>query len=867
MITKLVLPKLGMTMTFGRLVKWLKKENDPIKKREEILEIDTDKVTLKIESPVEGYLRKILVEEKQKVPVGKILAIITTELDEEIGDLAELLKEEKIEEKTTSPMPIPSLSQSRTIERGRIFASPRARKLAREKNVDLNRVQGTGPNGRIIEKDIINYLERPKDITLSGIKVKEILPLEGIRGLIADRMKQSLQEIPQLTLTQKVNLEIVTKVRKEINEKDLKRITITDVFVKVIAGVLEEFPIINSTIEFGEIKILDAINIGVATATDKGLIVPVIKNANKKSIHEISREVKKLAKGARSGSLSLEDLSGGTFTITNLGMFGIEAFTPIINPPESAILGVGKIVNEVMSSKEKQFAVKPLMTLSLTMDHRPFDGHVGAQFLSRIKEIFENESLLKTKLNLERPRHVIEIKDNNYQYDICVIGCGPAGYAAVLSALELGKKVVLIEKSLFGGTCVNKGCIPSQVYVQAVQNLRLLEKMKNRNMGIDIQDYKLNFNKLKKRTEEIVSMIREGIEKNLKSSEMDLMIGEANLKSLHEIEVKTKDGKVTNISSKYVILATGLKYNNEIKRFGEVDFLKAFSEHETIPTRSIIVGSNFIAFELASVLNALGSEVTLLEEDPEYKSCIDEEIQTYLIESFDLQDIEVYNDLKIIETLKNNGKIKLKYEKNEKVQEIEADLILDLRDDLKCHPNLVTQEFLDKFGEIKIKQDYFTNHDNIFVIGDLKNELKLSSLATLDGMVIIQKIYGKNQISDSKFIPISMRTIPEVGCLGLTEKDALNEGYDIKVERYPFALNPMMRIAEEPEGMIKLIADKRTKKLLGVHLIGHCSFELIHEFMYIIKSNLGPKDLVSNAPFHPSFSEMFRDAFKKLFVE
>ncbi|NHI91063.1 MAG: FAD-dependent oxidoreductase [Candidatus Lokiarchaeota archaeon] len=866
-MTKLLLPKLGMTMTHGKVIKWLAAEGDRIEKRKEILEVDTDKVTLKIESPVDGFLRKIVVEEKKKVPVGKILAIITTDLEEEIGDLEEILKEEQIEEKIITPIVMPTITQSNLpIERGRIFISPRAKKLAAEKDVNIKYVIGTGPGGRIVEKDIITFLERPTNLTNSGILIRESIPLDGIRGIISDRMKYSINEIPQLTLTMKINFDNISILRKEINKKYFKNISFTDIIVKIVSIVLQEFPIINSTIEFGEIKVLEEINIGVAAATDRGLIVPVVKNADKKSLFEISKEIKRLARDARVGTLMLDDLSKGTFTVTNLGMFGIEAFTPIINPPESAILGVGKIINEVVQNKKSQFESKPMMTLSLTMDHRPFDGHVGAQFLSRIKEIIESEENLRNLLNFVETK-IIEIPDNEeYQYDICVIGGGPGGYSAALNAMELGKKVVLIEKNLIGGTCVNRGCIPSQIFIQVAQNLKLLEKIKKRNMGIDLDNFKISCKKITKRIDSIVTMLREGIERNIKNSEIDLIMGEAHLKSLHDVEIRTIDGKSKILNSKYIIFATGLMENKDLEKFGETDFLNAFSQCNSIPQNVIIIGSNYIAFEVASILHAFGSEVTILEQKNKYDICIDEEIQSILLESFDLMDISVLNDIIITEIVEDKLKKVLKYKKGEKIKEIKYDLILDLRNELKCIPKLVSNKFIDKFGELIIGKDHSTNFNNIFVIGDLKNEMKLSGLATLDGMVVIQKIFNKNQINYPTFIPISLRTVPEVGCIGLTERQALDEGYNVKVTRYPFAMNPMLRIVEEPEGMVKIIADKRSGKLLGVHLIGQCSSELIHEFLYIFKSELSPIDLVSTAPFHPSFSEMFRDAFKNLYL-
>ncbi len=392
----MIMPKLGMTMENGTITQWLKKEGEQVEKGEKILEIETDKVAIEVEAPAAGVLRKILAVDGEVVPIGQVIAIIA-DPDEEIDLEAILVREVTIQPATGISTP----SISRPIERpaGRIFASPRAKKLAREKNVDLKYVRGTGPDGRIIEKDVTKYLEQPKNLTKTGVKIKEIRPIVGIRKVIAERMASSLQTAAQLTITMEADIKEFVRYRNLIlpliEEKAGIRVSYTEILVKVVAKVLEEFPIVNSVIEDGKIKILDEINVGVAVATDEALIVPVVHDANKKSILEISRISKDLISKTRSNKLSLDDLSRGTFTVSNLGTFGVDIFTPILNPPESGILGVGRIVNKwVVRKNKEQPEMTPMMNLSLTWDHRVVDGHVAAQFLSRIKEIIENYSLL-----------------------------------------------------------------------------------------------------------------------------------------------------------------------------------------------------------------------------------------------------------------------------------------------------------------------------------------------------------------------------------------------------------------------------------------------------------------------------------------
>ena len=346
------------------MIEWFKKEGDAVEKGEPIVEVLTEKVTYDIEAPSSGVLRKVLVEEGVDVPVAGVLAVITAP-DEELPEV----------EVATEP------SLERVEER--IIASPAAKRLAKEYDVDLVQVRGTGPEGRIVEEDIKRVLEEKK----VKPKIREVIPLTGIRKTAAERVSFSARTAPHTTLNMEVDMSKAAKLREEF------QVSYTDVVAKATAKALVEHPIMNSTLDDEQIKVFHDTNIGVAVATQEGLIVPVIHNTDRKSLEEIASKIKELAEKTRQGKLTKDELSGGTFTITNLGMYGVDTFTPIINPPETAILGVGRLTEKPVVEKGK-IVIKPLMNLSLSFDHRVVDGAPAAQFLQKIKEILENPEVL-----------------------------------------------------------------------------------------------------------------------------------------------------------------------------------------------------------------------------------------------------------------------------------------------------------------------------------------------------------------------------------------------------------------------------------------------------------------------------------------
>jgi len=363
LVTKVLMPRLSLTMKEGTVVQWFKKEGEPVNKGEPLVEVLTEKVTYDIEAPESGILRKILALEGVEIPVAEPLGVITApdeQFTEEVVIQKPPTKAEAIEE--------------------RVLASPAAKRLAKEFGIDIAQVKGTGPEGRIVEEDIKRFAEESK---VTGPRVREVIPLTGIRKTAAERVTLSAKTAPHSTVTMEADMTNATRLREE------KQVSYTDILVKAVAKALAEHSIVNSSLDREQIKIFEDINIGVAVATEKGLVVPVIHNADRKSLEEVASTLNDLVEKARASKLSKEELTGGTFTITNLGMFGVEIFTPIINPPETAILGVGKVVEKPVVVN-KEIAVKPMMYLSLSYDHRVIDGAPAAQFLQKVKQFLEN---------------------------------------------------------------------------------------------------------------------------------------------------------------------------------------------------------------------------------------------------------------------------------------------------------------------------------------------------------------------------------------------------------------------------------------------------------------------------------------------
>lgn len=422
MATAVLMPKLGLTMDEGTIVKWNFASGETVKKGDVLYALETDKMTNEVVADADGVLH-ILHPEGAVVPVTETVGVIAG-------------AGEDVSSYVGGPPSAPATQPERAAQaasgaakagtgpeggRDRVWASPKAKAVAAEKGIELADVKGTGPQGLVTVRDLpvrpaapkvspmATKVAAEKGIPLESIRkdgrimkqdVLDRLPpaagsgnvrrlrMSGMRKAIAKNMTASWTTVPAVTYDMQVDVAELTALKKML-EKSGQKISYTDILAKMTASALMAFPLVNSRIEGDEIVLHDYVNLGIAVALEDGLVVPVIAGADRKGIGEISAEIKRLSAKAREGRITLDETSGGTFTITNLGMFGMRSFSPIINVPESAILGVNAIA-ETPVAVEGEVVVRPLMNLSLTADHRTVDGAVAAGFMRRLCELIEN---------------------------------------------------------------------------------------------------------------------------------------------------------------------------------------------------------------------------------------------------------------------------------------------------------------------------------------------------------------------------------------------------------------------------------------------------------------------------------------------
>jgi pyruvate dehydrogenase E2 component (dihydrolipoamide acetyltransferase) len=371
------MPRLGVTMQKGTVTNWLVEEGEYVKKGDNLYELETEKSTLEIEAVASGVL-KIVVPENKVVPINTVIAVIAEENEEVDLSVYSDTKPESNEKEKTRLEENKIQVQSSSPAIGGI--SPKARKLAKELGVALENVVGTGKGGLITEEDIRNTSDPSQ-----SIRIKETINLNNIRKVMAENMLNSWRTIPQFTQMVSVNMENALRVKKEIDG-----ITLNDIIIKTVGNAVKANSIVNSRFEDNQIIVFDEINVSVAINSKHGLVVPVIKNVEKKLVSEISKEVKSLAVKAENNQLTFDDYANGTITVSNLGSLGIVAGTPIINSPQSTIVFVGSIQNMPIVSEDGEIVVAPIMTISICYDHRFIDGVTGAQFTNELKNTFQN---------------------------------------------------------------------------------------------------------------------------------------------------------------------------------------------------------------------------------------------------------------------------------------------------------------------------------------------------------------------------------------------------------------------------------------------------------------------------------------------
>ncbi len=406
MATDVKLPRLGQGMESGTIVRWLKAEGDAVEKGEPLFEVDTDKATQEVEAEASGVLLRIAVVEGE-VPVGQTIAVIGSE-GEAISDVPSEMASEVVEDSCRSRQRSRRLlpaSEFRAVSNGardeaggRVKASPLARRIARERGIELDTVTGTGPDGRVVAEDVERAavapaaVEPPATQPAVPAQAETVVPLTSIRRTIARRLTEAWQ-VPVFQLTVSADMTRANALIARSRELDPDvRATVTDLIVRVSAGALQRHPDVNVQFSADGVVRFPSANIGLAVAAPQGLVVPVIRSADRLSLVEVAARRAEIVELARTGALKLHDLEGGTFTVSNLGMFGVEQFIAVLNPPQAAILAVGATVERPVAL-DGEVVIRPMMTVTMTVDHRAVDGAPAADFLRTVKTFLEDPAL------------------------------------------------------------------------------------------------------------------------------------------------------------------------------------------------------------------------------------------------------------------------------------------------------------------------------------------------------------------------------------------------------------------------------------------------------------------------------------------
>jgi len=403
------LPQLGQTMEEGTIVDCMVAVGDQVKKGDVIFEIETDKATLEMESPAEGFVKAILVEANQTLPVGAPLMVLGDK-DEDVPQsfIDALTAGEGVTQGATAVAEAPSAGSAASAAAqtgpvpakaaGKVKASPRAKKLAEELGVDLTTVAGSGPAGRITEQDVRSAAgsaaqkaaRGAEPATTTGeIRLGQSISISRLQRLTAEKMLKSKREIPCFYLSTKADVTELVRLRTELNTGSETKISFNDFIIRAVAIALEEFPLMTGQLAGDKIQLAESISVGLAISVEDGLVAPVVKDVNKKDIRKISRDTQTLIQKARADKLELTDLEGGCITVSNLGGFGADAFIPIPVPGQCSILGVGRITDTCVPV-EGNLLVRKLMSLTLSVDHKVANGAYAARFLDRIKSLLED---------------------------------------------------------------------------------------------------------------------------------------------------------------------------------------------------------------------------------------------------------------------------------------------------------------------------------------------------------------------------------------------------------------------------------------------------------------------------------------------
>lgn len=921
MVHAIRMPKPGQMTETCVLSLWRKEVGDPVRRGDVLFEIETDKSSMEVEAFDDGVLLARLVDEGTEVPVNSICAYIG-EPGEAIPDSPAdtpaapnaappnqtVPAEDTIPAAASHSPTVPSSAapgSSGAADGGavRLRISPRAAVLASEAGLDPRGVIGTGPGGRIVERDVVAAIAArrseqpaiagptPDRDGVSSDAEETARPLSRMRRVIAERLTQSWTSAPQFSVTVAVDVTKLVDLRAGMKAAGVG-VTITDFVLASTAQTLVEFPDVNARTDGVSIWPRSHIHLGVAVSLPAGLVVPVIRDAERLSVVEIHDRSAALAASARDGTLSVDDMAGSTFTVSNLGMFGVEEFSAIINPGEAAILAVASAIPTPVADGDA-VRIRSTMKLTLTADHRIVDGAMAARFLGALRDRLENVTTSTLDLPASRPAAADSSGDGTAtepatvparnrvdhgpdSFDLVVLGAGTGGYSAAFRAAQLGLKVALVDEDKIGGTCLHRGCIPTKAILESAEFAHRARQLAS-GMGVNVGDVSIDYAAVARRKDDVVRRMWTGLKSLVGKNHVEWIAGRGRLDGPGRVRVRLAPADATPgtnaervLEATDVILATGSRVKSlpgivpDGRRVLTSDDVLQLT---SLPASIVVVGAGAVGAEFASAFHDLGVAVTLLEYLPAIVPLEDRDVSRELERSFRKRGITIITKARFdpasLVVTPDGIRLTVGPDGGE-AHEIAAEAMLVATgraaniEDL----GLETTRVVATNGLIEVDGYMRTAEPHVMAIGDIVGGLWLAHTAAHEGLTAVHTITGDAGVHAMDYTsqPRATFTRPEIASIGLTEQQCEDRGLATRIGKVPFAAIAKAVVHGDHEGFAKVIADATTGVLLGVHIVGPHATDLIAEASLATVVDATSAVVGGATHAHPTLSEILGEA-------
>jgi dihydrolipoamide dehydrogenase len=864
MARPILMPKPGQMTEECTLTIWRKAVGDPVHRGDVLFEIETDKSTMEVETFEEGVLLAQVVVEGETAPVNSVCGWIGA-----VGDT--------IPETPAAPASAPAAPQSAAPAPAPVAAgpaaggatvSPRARRLATSAGIDPTLLRGSGPGGRVVERDVQVAIAAGGARSAASPAPQapgEESPrqMSRMRRVIAERLTASWTTTPHFTVTVAVDATRLMALRTELKAAG-SILSVTDFVLAATADTLAEYPDVNARTDGTSVWPRRRVHLGMAVSVPSGLVVPVIRDADRLTVAEIHDRAATLAASARAGTVSPDDLTGSTFTVSNLGMYGVEEFSAIINPGEAAILAVSAAI-PTPAVVDGRVEVRPVMKLTLSADHRLVDGAMGAEFMRALQTRLEAADAFRlgsaTPVEPARAR----FPDDPDWFDVVVLGAGTGGYSAAFRAAQLGLKVALVDADKIGGTCLHRGCIPTKAILESA-DLAHRVREQGAALGVVADAVRLDYAATAANKDAVVKRMWTGLRSLVGKNGVEWVAGRGRLDGPGTVVVHLEDDSTRRLAANDVILATGSRPKSlpglvpDGHRIVTSDDVLRWT---ALPSSLVVIGAGAVGSEFASAFHDLGVTVTLLEYLPAVVPLEDAEVSRELGRSFERRGIRVIVNARFDPALIaiDEGGVRMTVgPEGGEPAELRSEVILVATGRAPNVENLgieTTKVELER-GFVKVDGLMRTAEPHVWAIGDLVGGLLLAHTAAHEGLIAAHQIAGEHDVHPMDYAnqPRATYTRPEIASVGLTEQQCADRGLPVKVGRVPFQAIAKALIHGSREGFAKVLAHADTGEILGVHIIGPHATELISEASLAATLGATVDQMGAATHPHPTLSEV-----------